>query len=216
MSKEQAKPGTEASTMSGEAMKVRHGRVTDPASRAALYMPEWIANEMESGKFFPATQGGLADPVAPDDVRNDIPPMDGRIASANRADATQLDEPMDPDGREWRSHEVVPGQSLAVVWNYAMAHKTRRWNYFITEADWDPAKPLSRAQFEPKPFHSVELTCQPYWSCGEELNPPIPTTHTMVLPTRTGHQVLLAVWEVADTARAFYQVIDLKFTGTPK
>ncbi|WP_260334510.1 lytic polysaccharide monooxygenase [Streptomyces beigongshangae] len=35
----------------------------------------------------------------------------------------------------------------------------------------------------------------------------------MHLPERrAGHHVLLAVWEVADTGHAFYQVIDLQFS----
>ncbi|CAK8743194.1 GlcNAc-binding protein A [Sodalis praecaptivus] len=33
----------------------------------------------------------------------------------------------------------------------------------------------------------------------------------MMLPQRSGYHVILAVWEVADTGNAFYQVIDVDF-----
>ncbi|MGV2805610.1 chitin-binding protein, partial [Clostridium perfringens] len=33
------------------------------------------------------------------------------------------------------------------------------------------------------------------------------------VPSRTGYQVILAVWEIADTGNAFYNVIDVNFTG---
>lgn len=60
----------------------RHGRVTIPQSRADIYLADWRANGLESGKFFPANIGGLPDPVVPSDVPNVTPPEDGRIASA--------------------------------------------------------------------------------------------------------------------------------------
>lgn len=66
-------------------------------------------------------------------------------------------------------------------------------------------------QFEPKPFHQVQLTAQPYWSHSAELMPSDPTTHRLRLPERRGYHVILAVWEIADTGNAFYQVVDTDF-----
>ncbi len=180
--------------------------MTDPPSRAAIYLTDWQAADLEAGKFFPATEAGLQDPFAPEDVVSATPPPDGRIASAGRDYAAMLDEPR-PD---WQAHQVSPGESLTVSWHFRMPHKTRRWNYFLTRPDWDPGLPLSRAQFEPEPFHVVQLPCQPFWQC-DDLEPENPTQHTFTLPERSGRQVLLAVWEVADTGNAFYQVIDLDF-----
>src|SRR5699024_5952676 len=37
--------------------------------------------------------------------------------------------------------------------------------------------------------------------------------HDCVIPEREGYHVILAYWEVADTANAFYQVIDANFDG---
>jgi chitin-binding protein len=185
----------------------RHGAVSEPRSRGQIYLEPWQAHGLEAGKFFPCTESGLTDPYAPDDVVNSEPPEDGRIASAGHDFAKILDEPR----TDWSKHPVSSGQSLTVTWQFHVAHKTRRWNYFLTRPDWDPAAPLTRAQFENEPFYMQQLSCQPFWSC-DDLVPADPTTHELNLPPRpAGHHVMLAVWEVADTGNAFYQVIDLAF-----
>ncbi len=188
-------------------MKPMHGTVQSPASRGHLYLENGAANGLEAGKFFPQTQAGLRDPYAPDDVPNVTPPADGKIASAGRPEAAILDE----TGRDWKKHSVEAGQRLDVTWSFTAPHKTRRFNYFLTRSDWNPHQPLARDQFEPSPFHTVQLAGQPYWA-ADDLTPANPSTHALPLPPRTGHQVLLAVWEVADTGNAFYQVIDLDFS----
>ncbi|MFG2933918.1 lytic polysaccharide monooxygenase auxiliary activity family 9 protein [Streptomyces achromogenes] len=188
-------------------MEVKHGAVGSPPSRAQLYLESWQANGLEAGKFFPADQEGQRDPFAPDDVVNAQPPADGRIASAGKDFAAALDEV----GTDWKKHPVTSGENLELTWGFHMPHKTRRFNYFLTKNGWDPSQPLARAQFDSEPFHSVQLSGRPYWS-ADDLVPDNPTTHTMRLPQRNaGHQVLLAVWEVADTGNAFYQVIDLQY-----
>ncbi|WP_144148081.1 lytic polysaccharide monooxygenase [Paraburkholderia sp. BCC1884] len=207
----------------GATLVQAHGRVTEPASRIVLCtlqhnancpVEAWQANAMENGKFFPATQAGLADTVAPDDVRNQLPPKDGAIAGGSvNGDLPVLNE---QSPTRWTK---IPLQANAVQtfkWEYAAVHATRRWNYFITRADWDPATPLTRAQFEAQPFCMVQNAGQPYWQA--DLQPPQPTVHQCRLPDRTGYQVILAVWEVADSPRAFYQVVDTYFNdpkGSP-
>ncbi|GAB2629059.1 lytic polysaccharide monooxygenase [Streptomyces capparidis] len=191
----------------------RHGRVTSPKSRAARYLGG-DANGLESGKFFPATKGGLKDPDAPQDVANAAPPPDGKIASAGISLASKLDGVKDPSGKDWPRTKVASGKPLTFTWTLTAPHKTRRWNYFITKQNWDPRKPLTRAQFETKPILSkLQDPCEPYWDnqCGAKLTPPSEVKHSVPLPARTGYHVILAVWEVADTARAFYQVIDVEF-----
>lgn len=192
--------------ITGTQPSTRHGSVIKPASRAAIYLEPWQAAGLEAGKFFPQTKSGQSDPFAPDDVVNAQPPADGRIASAGQDFAASLDE-VRPD---WQKHQVSGGQKFEVSWSYHAAHKTRRWNYFLTRDGWDSNRPLARAQFDPTPIHTEQLAGQPYWSA--DLVPPDPTIHTMTLPRRNGYQVLLAVWEVADTGNGFYQVIDLAFS----
>ncbi|MGA5363981.1 lytic polysaccharide monooxygenase auxiliary activity family 9 protein [Streptomyces purpurascens] len=185
---------------------MNHGAVTSPPSRAQLYLQSWEANGLQSGKFFPANESGRPDPYAKDDQPNAQPPADGSIASAGRPYAVALDDP----SRDWKKHPVTSGQNLDVTWTFHTKHKTRRFNYFLTRDGWDPAGYLTRYQFDAEPFHSVQLPGQPYWQ--HELDPGNPATHTLRLPQRgTGHQVLLAVWEVADNDYAFYQVIDLQY-----
>jgi chitin-binding protein len=184
----------------------RHGAVVNPPSRGSIYLEPWQANGLEAGKFFPLAGSGLTDPHAPTDVPNAVPPPDGKLASAGQAFAAVLDEPRD----DWFKHSVTPGQVLEVSWGFHAPHKTRRFNYFLTRPDWDPGEVLSRAQFDERPFEVVELTCQPFWGC-DDLVPPNPVMHPLRLPERDGYHVLLAVWEVADTGNAFYQVVDVDF-----
>lgn len=191
----------------------RHGRVITPRSRAVIMredhnaFDESIPNSLEAGKFFPLIESGLTDPLAQHDVANIAPPADGKIASAGNPNASILDAP----GTHWAKHSVQPLQALELSWSYSALHRTRRWNYFITQPGWNPDAPLSRAQFHTEPFHTVELTWQPHWDYIPELTPAQPTVHSLHLPDYRGYHVLLAVWEVADTSMAFYQVIDLDF-----
>ncbi|GAA2195448.1 lytic polysaccharide monooxygenase [Streptomyces bangladeshensis] len=188
----------------------RHGWMTEPPSRAQLLFDDpYPSCALEAGKFFPATQGGLTDPVQPADVAGDTPPPDGKIASAGypHGGAPQLDEV-----RDWPKVELVSGARQKVVWSFRQRHKTRRYNYFVTREDWDPAQPLSRAQFEPEPFARLEPNGDtPYWELPD---PPArePVEHKITLPQRKGYHVILGVWEVADTGAACYQVIDAHFS----
>lgn len=190
----------------------RHGHVFSPASRAyfawqAGDLDEGALNQREAGKYFPAVAGGLLDVHAPQDVANSPPPPDGKIASANQATGQFLDQP----GSHWQKHEVRSGEILNISWHFSASHVTRRWNYFITKEGWNPSKVLSRDQFETEPFYTVQINLQPYWSHGAAMRPLSPTIHQLPLPIREGYHVLLSVWEVADTAAAFYQVVDLDF-----
>ncbi|MFC5823445.1 lytic polysaccharide monooxygenase auxiliary activity family 9 protein [Nonomuraea insulae] len=185
----------------------RHGGVSSPPSRASLYLEPWQAAGLEAGKFFPALHSGLSDPFAPDDVANAEPPADGRIASAGQAFAAVLDEPR----ADWDKHPVRAGETLEVVWHFHAPHKTRRFSYFLTTDGWNPEKPLARAQFPAEPIATFQNNEQPFWE--HDLLPADPTVHHVPLPEdRSGYHVLLAVWEVADTPNAFYQVIDLDLT----
>lgn len=189
-----------------------HGHISDPGSRAwnARHMgliDEGALNQCEGGKFFPETEGGLSDKVAPNDVPNATPPADGQIASAGQEAGRVLDDPT----KAWPRRQVSSGDAIDITWIFTAAHLTRRWNYFLTKPGWDPSRPLARDQFEAKPFTQVESTLDPFWQHNAALKPANPTVHSITLPERSGYHVLLGVWEVADTGNAFYQVIDLDF-----
>lgn len=189
-----------------------HGHIFSPGSRAffafqAGELDVGALNQREAGKFFPHTSAGLSDPFAPDDVKNELPPPDGKIASANQSTGQMLDKP----GRHWKKYDVRGGDTIDILWTFTANHITRRWNYFITKDDWNPDMPLSRDQFETEPFYTVQINLTPFWSNTDAMKPPSPTNHTVALPMRNGYHVLLGVWEVADTGNAFYQVVDLNF-----
>ncbi|MFM0069018.1 lytic polysaccharide monooxygenase auxiliary activity family 9 protein [Paraburkholderia aspalathi] len=193
-----------------------HGRLTQPPSRIVLCtqglnptcpVASWKANAMENGKFFPATQAGVQDAYAPEDAPNGIPPKDGEIAGASNNGAEPV---LNQQGTSrWKHIPLIAGSQYTFRWDYSAVHATRRWNYFITRAGWNPNAPLTRAQFDPQPFCSIQNDARPYWSA--DLRPANPTLHSCKLPDRTGYHVILAVWEVADTPNAFYQVVDADF-----
>ena len=71
------------------------------------------------------------------------------------------------------------------------------------EKGWDSSKPLARAD--------LELFCS--FNDGGK-RPPNTVTHTCNVPTdRTGYYLILAVWEIADTGNAFYNVIDVNLNN---
>lgn len=194
---------------------ILHGHVFTPPSRAYYaflegWLDEGAMNQREAGKFFPLTDvDKVLDPYAKDDVPGGAPPpADGKIASAGQATGTQLDAP----GTHWIKNPVRNGEFLDISWHFSASHKARRWKYFITKADWDPEQALSRDQFGSEPFFTVQNDYHPYWGDeAHQLYPVSPTTHQLQLPKREGYHVLLAVWEIADTDKAFYQVVDLDF-----
>ncbi|MDY7043210.1 lytic polysaccharide monooxygenase [Virgibacillus sp. M23] len=123
-------------------------------------------------------------------------PPDGKIASANifyELDAQTEDR--------WAKVPMTSGP-FTFEWTLTAAHATDKWDYYITKEGWDPNDPLERSDFEL--FCSINDN-------GER--PPFTVNHDCVIPDHTGYHVILAYWEVADTANAFYNVIDANFDG---
>lgn len=168
-----------------------HGYIDSPGSRA--YLCKIGANQdcgaviyepqsLETKKGFPAAG-----------------PADGKIASAGGI-FPKLDE---QSATRWTKVSMSPGQNT-FKWTLTARHATTSWKYYITNQNWDPNSPLTRAQFDLTPFCSVNYN---------GVQPPATYTDTCNVPNRTGYQVILAVWEIADTANAFYNVIDVDFGG---
>ncbi|WP_237391759.1 lytic polysaccharide monooxygenase [Paenibacillus dendrobii] len=126
-------------------------------------------------------------------------PADGKIASASGL-FPELDQ---QSSTRWSKVNMTPG-TTTFKWTIEARHATTSWKYYITKQNWDPNQPLSRAQFDLTPFCSVDYK-------GKQ--PGATYTDTCTVPSRTGYQVILAVWEIADTANAFYNVIDADFGG---
>lgn len=126
-------------------------------------------------------------------------PADGKIASANG-----LFAPLDQQSAtRWTKVNISPGPTT-FDWKLKVPHATASWKYYITKQDWDPNAPLTRASFDLTPFCSVPYKGMPSNTYSDTCN----------VPSRTGYQVILAVWEISDTNNAFYNVIDVNFSGS--
>ncbi|WP_318370777.1 N-acetylglucosamine-binding protein GbpA [Enterobacter sp.] len=128
-------------------------------------------------------------------------PPDGQLASAGRDTYAQMDE---QSPTRWAKTAIKSGMN-AFTWYHTAPHKTTNWRYYITRQNWDPSKPLTRSAFESTPFCKID---------GNSAAPATKATHNCDVPLRTGYQVIYAVWEIADTANSFYQVIDVDFSGS--
>ncbi|GAA5194069.1 hypothetical protein GCM10023322_57560 [Rugosimonospora acidiphila] len=71
----------------------------------------------------------------------------------------------------------------------------------------DPTSPTLRA-VSPSPPRPP----RPARSCAGQ-QPPASVAHTVSLGGFTGRQTILAVWNIADTANAFYSCIDVQIGG---
>ncbi|WP_413374685.1 lytic polysaccharide monooxygenase [Alkalihalobacillus sp. 1P02AB] len=124
---------------------------------------------------------------------------DGEIASAGGV-FPQLDQ---QSPNRWAKVDLNSGRNT-INWHLTARHSTSKWHYYITKPDWNPNLPLTRDQFELVPFYEV-------YDGGARPNQKV--SHDVTIPERTGYHVILGVWDVADTANAFYNVIDVNFGG---
>ncbi|MFM2588003.1 N-acetylglucosamine-binding protein GbpA [Vibrio sp. TBV020] len=127
-------------------------------------------------------------------------PRDGKIASAETSLAAALDE---QTADRWVKRPIQAGNQY-FEWTFTANHVTKDWKYYITKPDWNPNQPLARDSFDLEPFCVVD---------GGMVQPPKRVSHLCNVPEREGYQVILAVWDVGDTAASFYNVIDVKFDG---
>lgn len=166
-----------------------HGYVDSPKSRAVL-CAEGVNNDCGAVIYEPQSIEGPGNyPEA------GVP--DGKIASGGGV-FPKLDEQGE---NRWAKVGMSSG-AYTFHWTLTAAHATSNWDYYITKENWDPNSPLKRSDFEL--FCSID-------DGGKR--PGYSVSHNCVIPERSGYHVILAYWEVADTANAFYQVIDVNFDG---
>ena len=128
-------------------------------------------------------------------------PADGKIASAGgKTTWQQLNA---AGASRWAKANLASGWQT-FEWTFTAAHSTRDFRYWITKEGWNPEAPLTRAQFESGPFCTVNLN-----NAAASTNP----AHRCYVPARSGYQVILGVWDVADTPASFYNVIDVNMGG---
>jgi predicted carbohydrate-binding protein with CBM5 and CBM33 domain len=168
-----------------------HGYITQPESRNLLCKQggnsacgaiQWEPQSLEAPSGFPA-QG----------------PADSVIASAALPQFSELNE---QTSSRWTKRPMKAGANN-FSWQFTANHATRNWRYFITKAGWNPNQKLTRASFDLTPFCTAN---------GNGVQPPMQVTHACTVPQRSGYQVILGVWEVADTTNSFYNLVDVMFT----
>ncbi|TDF39198.1 N-acetylglucosamine-binding protein GbpA [Alteromonadaceae bacterium M269] len=175
-----------------------HGYIIQPESRVTFCRDgvntncgaiQFEPQSLESVSGFPAIGDGI--------------PPDGEIPSAGIVRFSELN--IQTDAR-WAKASIAAGENQ-FTWMYTANHRTRNWRYFITRQDWDPNQPVTRDSFVLEPFCTID---------GNNEQPPTPlNTHDCVVPSRTGYQLILSVWEIADTVNSFYNIIDVTFDGDP-
>lgn len=176
-----------------------HGYMSEPPSRAyacrtnlntdcgaATYEPQSVG---EGPKGFPA-----------------LGPSDGHIASGDLSQFFTIDA---QSATRWHLTEIKD-RNIQFGWYYEAAHKTTKWEYFITKAGWNPNLPLSRASFDLTPFCTVEAGGGVPVDGAEGTGGPGKEKHACVIPAdRTGHHIILGAWTIDNTAAAFYNVVDV-------
>lgn len=178
-----------------------HGYVLSPASRgyqgsldkaslgysAAFSIYGSVINEpgsLEAPKGFPAAG-----------------PADGKIASANGSIGGDTTLDIQTADR-WKKTNISTGVN-AFIWKYSAYHATAKWHYYMTKQGWNPNQPLSRQDLEL--IGTVAHNGTP---------PQDNVSHQITVPAnRSGYHIILAVWDVADTTNAFYNVIDVNVTS---
>ncbi|PEC82276.1 chitin-binding protein [Bacillus cereus] len=174
-----------------------HGFVEKPGSRSALCSPSYGALNVNCGSVMYEPQSLEAPKGFPQGG-----PVDGQIASAGGKFGGVLDQQTD---NRWFKNTIIGGENT-FTWKYTAPHLTSKWHYYITKKGWNPNTALTRADFEP-----IGTVQHDGSAASNHL------THKINVPTdRSGYHVILAVWDVADTANAFYNVIDVNLINDVK
>jgi chitin-binding protein len=167
-----------------------HGYTDAPISRQKLCNAgtvtncgaiQWEPQSVEGPKGFPA--GG---------------PANGQLCSGGNSRFAQLD---DQRGGAWPATSLTGGQGYSFTWRFTAPHRTSKFHYYITKTGWNQSQPLTRSALESQPFMTVQYNgAQPAYT----------TVHQGTVPTqKTGRHMILAVWDVYDTANAFYACSDV-------
>ncbi|WP_377867506.1 lytic polysaccharide monooxygenase [Bacillus sp. R86525] len=174
-----------------------HGFVEKPGSRAALCSQNYGALNLNCGNIMYEPQSLEAPKGFPQGG-----PVDGKIASAGGLFGGILDQ---QTADRWFKNTIKGGENT-FTWKYTAPHSTSQWHYYITKKGWNPNKPLTRADFEP-----IGTVKHDGSAASNNLS------HKINVPTdRSGYHVILAVWDVADTVNAFYNVIDVNLVNNEK
>ncbi|VVN74719.1 N-acetylglucosamine-binding protein GbpA [Pseudomonas fluorescens] len=181
-----------------------HGYLNDPPSRA-FACKQKLNKDCGAAEYEPQSVG---------EAPKGFPlygPADGQIASGGtRGDFAALDI---QSANRWYLTEIKD-RSVQFDWFYTAAHKSTKWEYFITKTGWNPNQALSRSSFESSPFCEVQGNGQVPIDGPAGGHGPASKKHECIIPEgKTGQHVVLAMWTVDDTAAAFHDVVDVNITA---
>ncbi|SDW62712.1 chitin-binding protein [Pseudomonas syringae] len=169
------------------------------------------------------------------------PPADGLILSGGQSDRRKcvnltddgIIEEITKNGtgkaEKWPRLSVTRGAKFTVEWQYHAVHVTRGYRWFITKDGWDESTPITRADFGGKNYvgdnhftfgahdglmESEILDLSPFDKNRDKLQPKKITSAELPID-KHGHHVILLVWIVAETDKAFYQAFDVDFGPKP-
>ncbi|MGO2488140.1 chitin-binding protein [Pseudomonas taetrolens] len=180
-----------------------HGYMDEPPSRAFACKQKLNAN-CGQAEYEPQTVG-----EAPKGFP-EFGPADGQIPSGGNATFAALNA---QSPTRWHQTEVN-NRNMEFSWFFTAAHKTTKWEYFITKTGWNPNLPLTRDTFELTPFCSVDGGGAVPVDGSAGSTGPIAQKHACVIPSdRSGQHVILGAWTVDDTAASFYDVVDVNITA---
>ena len=175
-----------------------HGYVKSPASRGYQGHLDKNSNYNDA---FNKYGGVINDPQSLEAPKGfpEVGPADTKIASANGQFGGTLDNQA---ASMWKKTDIKQGKNV-FTWNFTASHKTSKWHYYMTKPGWNQNEKLTR--------DSLQLIGTVEHGGADASDK---TAHEINVPTdRTGYHVILAVWDVADTANAFYNVIDVNVAG---
>ncbi|MGP4021874.1 lytic polysaccharide monooxygenase auxiliary activity family 9 protein [Actinomadura sp. 3N407] len=89
---------------------------------------------------------------------------------------------LDDDGKGWRVTPV--GNTVTFTWTFTARHRTLNYEYYVGG-------------------RRVAVVD------GHDQQPPASVSHTVNLGGVSGRQKVLAIWNIADTANAFYACVDV-------
>ncbi|AXK33902.1 chitin-binding protein [Streptomyces armeniacus] len=92
---------------------------------------------------------------------------------------------LDDDSKGWKVHNV--GRSQTFTWQLTARHRTSTWQYFVGNQK------------------VAEIN-------DNGAQPPATVSHNVNFGGISGKQKVLAVWNIADTANAFYACIDVNIS----
>lgn len=176
-----------------------HGYTVSPASRGYQGLLE---KQINYGQAFQKYGAVINEPQSLEAPKGypEAGPADGQLASAGGKFEGILDI---QTPTYWNKRTDIATGINTFTWEYTANHATSKWHYYMTKPGWDQNAKLTRSEMEL--IGTVE-----HDGSSSSTN----LSHQVNIPKdRNGYHLIYAVWDIADTSNAFYNVIDVNVKG---